>query len=731
MGCLWLVLSGKVRAGELKTLLMIEQEDPARPAYSAFMSVFRQVLTARMNRPITLYSEHLDFSRFDSPNYREQTLSWYQTKYAGHRVDAILAAGKLSFEIAQKLRSAQWPDAPIIFVGLTSSEAGVSPPAKTTGVTFEFPFQQVLDLIGEVCPEVEQVVFVSSKRLSYPGVEDAGGVPKLVSQKGWQWRSIVGLPMAETKAQLAQLPPRSVIFYEALWVDGKGVEYVPRDALTEMRRAASAPIFGMSETYVGYGMAGGCCLNFGKLGGEVAEKIAQVFHRTGDELPPVTASRALDVIFDWGEMKRWGLDMGRLPAGSEVRGRPLSLWETHRKEALIGGSALLLQSGLIGALLWQTARRRSAEKGARSSAEHASLAAESAELGLWTWEQGDDRFWATARCKDFYGFEGGREINGRELLKRVHPEDREQTIQTWRQLFDGDLTCEDEHRVVLPTGELRVIRIWGRRRLDLESGLLQITGVMMDVTDRRKAERDWQEHLAHLAHATRVATLGELSASLVHEMNQPLTAILNNAYSAKMLLSREPLDVPKIQESVDDILACDERASEVIRRIQDLMRKSPPALKPLSMASILDETLRMIRHDFTMRQVQVQVKPAPAVPRILGDHVQLQQVFLNLFLNAAEAMSDLPPQERLLFVETSLTTEEWVAVAVIDRGRGVPVDQVQRVFEPFHSTKPQGLGMGLSISRTIIQAHGGRIWIEANPSQGMTARFTLPVTRDL
>ena len=240
------------------------------------------------------------------------------------------------------------------------------------------------------------------------------------------------------------------------------------------------------------------------------------------------------------------------------------------------------------------------------------------------------------------------------------------------------------------------------------------------------AEREAREQRQQLTHLTRVALLGQLSGALAHELNQPLTAILSNAQAAQHFLAADRIDPDELHEILGDIVAADLRAGEVIRRLRALFKKGETQFQLLDANDVVREALDLAHGDLVTRNIEVIADLAPRLPAVTADRVQVQQVLLNLLVNAAEAMSANTPGERRLTVSTEALPGGGVQVSVADRGPGIPEDRRPRLFEPFFTTKPQGLGLGLSISRSIVTAHGGRLWSTNNPYRGATFHVALP-----
>jgi len=249
--------------------------------------------------------------------------------------------------------------------------------------------------------------------------------------------------------------------------------------------------------------------------------------------------------------------------------------------------------------------------------------------------------------------------------------------------------------------------------------------VVRDVTDRRRAEMQLMQHRAEIAHLSRVALLGELSAAFAHELNQPLAAIMANARAGQRLMSREPPDPAEVCNILEDIVSDDRRASEVIHRLQALLKRGELQLQPLDVNEVVREVVDLVHTELIRREVLLHTVLAPELARVPADRVQVQQLLMNLVFNACEAMSEQPRAERNVTIVTRSTAGGEVAIAVVDEGIGIPEGKEEQVFEPFYTSKRQGLGLGLTICRTIIAAHGGALWAANNPDRGATFHIVL------
>jgi PAS domain S-box-containing protein len=250
--------------------------------------------------------------------------------------------------------------------------------------------------------------------------------------------------------------------------------------------------------------------------------------------------------------------------------------------------------------------------------------------------------------------------------------------------------------------------------------------IVRDIAGRKLIESEARKLREDLAHVTRVSTLGELTSSLAHEINQPLAAILSNAQAAQRFLSQDQPDMKEVAEILGDIVRDDNRAAEVIRKIRSLLKKEEPRYEKLSLNDVIDEILNVVRNDTALTAVSIEKEFDPALPSVWGDRIQLQQVILNLVLNAAEAMKEAGTDIRSLNVRTSKQDGRFAKVSIRDVGPGIDESISNRLFEPFYTTKAGGMGMGLAISKDIVKSHKGEIRVENNTDRGTTFSFTVP-----
>lgn len=370
-------------------------------------------------------------------------------------------------------------------------------------------------------------------------------------------------------------------------------------------------------------------------------------------------------------------------------------------------------------------RLQASEAALRRNKQRMALAARAAELRLWEWDIKRDEIWSTNPARVWVG-NAKPELNGFEhFLNILHADDREPVRQAVQRALAGNGHYESEYRIVLPDGQLR----WFSSRGSVEfvdAAPLRMYGVAIDISGRKQAEWEAQQQRQELAHLSRVTLLGELSGSLAHELNQPLTAILSNAQAALRFLGQDAPSLDEVRDILNDIVDEDKHASEVIRHLRLLLKKGEVEHQPLHVNDAIQEVLKLMRGDLLAHCIAVHVDLAPQLPAVNGDRVQIQQVLLNLLLNGCEAMTDNAIAERRFDIRSALSGET-VKVSVGDGGRGIAAENLESIFKPFFTTKTQGIGLGLAVCRSIVAAHGGKLWAENNDGRGAVFHFTLPV----
>jgi signal transduction histidine kinase len=597
-------LASSLRAAEPETrVLILNASDPYLPAYLVIDAAMRETLAKDTTRRFVYFSEPLDAQRFDWKKYEPEYLSLLVKKYKGLRIDVVVAVTRPALDFVNDHGKELWPDARIVFHGVSARtlENTVLPP-HVTGVVAREDLGGTLDLARRLQPQARRILVIA-------GVSDIdqylidetrrvlAGRPQTAEVK-----FLLGLPQRELVERVKREAADTIILYLAQFRDRDGRPYTPREVLRAISAVSPAPIYGPSETFVGYGTAGGVVESFEDRGRIVAERILAV--SAGESPTPALADVPARCITDAGALRRWSLDEARLPEGCENRFAERPFWREYPLQTFGALAVVLLQAALIAVLLVERRRRHAAE-------------------------------------------------------------------------------------------------------LELRRRLLEVV------------------------HLNRTAAAGVLSASVAHELTQPLGAIQSYAEAAEVYLKADPSNVGRIETILAAIRRDDERAVDIIRRLRGLFRKRTEIeLQDFDLNDTIRSALDILVPEATKRGVELSVNQSAVALPVRADQVQLQQVILNLALNGMDALQNCASDKRKMAIQSSLVGKSAVEVVVSDSGTGIAGDKLAAIFEPFYTTKPQGTGLGLSISRAIVEAYSGKIWAENRPGGGATFRFTLPVAKE-
>src|SRR5215471_3125583 len=380
------------------------------------------------------------------------------------------------------------------------------------------------------------------------------------------------------------------------------------------------------------------------------------------------------------------------------------------------------------ALQAEITERKRAEEALMRSKDYLAEAQKLTHTGSLAWDPRTEQVqYCSEEMFHIYGLDPRPSLPSRENFRQqIHPEDRDRVKEKFEESLRKKIDTSAEYRVLLLDGTVRHIGASVHPVLNEDGELIQFVDTAVDVTERKQAEGSLRESEANLAHMNRVSTMGELVASLSHEITQPIASARNNARAAQNFLKMQPPDLGEVMEALACAVGDTDRAGNIIDRIRALIKKAPPRKDDLEINKVILEVIALARGEVVKNGVSVQTQLADGLSLIQGDRVELQQVVLNLIINAVEALSSVSEGSRELVITTGKGEPDGVLVVVRDSGPGLSSPCLERIFESFYTTQPGGLGMGLSICRSIIEAHGGRLWATAAQPQGATFQFTLP-----
>jgi signal transduction histidine kinase len=713
--------------GAPRRVLILHSYNYTFPANAAISDSLRKSLE-RSSQPLEIEADFLDLARRPDEAHAFRTANYLQEKYANVRFDAVVVVGIPGMPFLLKYRDLIAPGVPVVWSDVTRTTFdAMKVPADITAVINDYKPERTIELAERLQPGARRLVLIGGtssidRRWRENGRKavDAHNSSKLEAEY-WFDRTYNRL-----LEDLSKLPPDTMVLFLTFFADSEGKRFIPRDVAAALARASAAPVYGFFDTYLGTGVVGGFFGTYQSIGTTTADLVLEIL--SGADVTKLAARDNLRPAFrvDARAMERWGLEQKNLPSGSTILFHEPSLWEQHRYLISATAAVVVVQSLVVAGLLFQRRRRQRAEESLRESEDRMTFAAASASIGLWQFDRETSQLWATEHCRAILGLPAEIPLTRETFLAAVHHDDRSIAGAALQGTLKGGRSAVADVRIVAPPDEVRWVRIRARSDGDGQSTPGQLSGMFADITDQKNAETDLELQRQEVAHLMRVTALGELSGAIAHEVNQPLTAILSNAQAALYLLKPETPNFIEIHGALEDIVHEDSRASEVIQRLRGMLKKGESKFESVDLSKLVDSTITLLRHQLIERRVTVQTDLADSLPAVLGDPVQLQQVLLNVIMNAMDAMALTPDGLRRIQICTRATEAGTIEIYLKDNGPGVMAADRKRVFIPFYTTKDHGLGLGLSICSTIIEQHGGRIDLRNNESGGAVAEISLP-----
>jgi PAS domain S-box-containing protein len=665
------------------------------------------------------FFESLDLRRNPGPEQRKLLVEQMRVRYSQRKLDMIITMYPEALEFVLEDCRDILPDAPILALILQVGFELPKTDRRIIGHSTSPDIIGTFEIALKLVPGAERVYVVGGAHDIDRSVE----AQARHDLKKWETRLefiyLSHMSFEDMLATVSSVPPGSIILALAFSHDVTGTSYTTPIVAQRLSQVSTAPIFGILDYTLGYGIAGGSLVNFERIGAKAGELALDILRGTPTtksipgflDVPPVA-------MFDWRQLTRWNLSESALPKGSIVVNREFTFWDL--KYYIIGVLAFVIaQSFLIAGLWVQIRRKRTAEESLRQKTEELDQFF-NLSLELLCIANTDGYFMRLNPAWERSLGHSMEELLAKRFLDFVHPDDLDRTHKAVSTLASQQKVIQFENRYRCKNGTYRWLE-WTA----VPAGTL-IYAAARDVTERLKEEVEVRQHRDELAHVTRVAMMGELTTSLAHEISQPLTAILSNAEAAQRFLSHASPDISEVRQILEDIIRDDRRANDVVRKVRAFVKKEKLRDEPLDLNEVILAVIDLIRADSLLQGLSIDTDLSPRLAVIHGDSVQLQQVIMNLILNGAAAMRNSPSGQRKIIVRTAMLDSRTVKTFVTDFGAGIDENNIERLFEPFYTTKPEGLGMGLSISQTIIKAHGGAMEARNNREGGATFAFTLP-----
>ena len=705
-----------------RTVLLLDSYGRNVAPISRVISVFRTELTARCPEPLDIQIVSLELARFSQPEKAHLVVDFLRERFAEPQPALVVSAGGAAAGFMDEHRDLLFPGTPTLVAGVAHQIAGnLARRDQTVVAPMNVDLPSVIDGILRLLPRTRQVAVIlgASPLERFWGDECRKAFAPFSPRVAFEY--LDRLSFQEIQQRVAVLPPDTAIFFGLMIADSAGMLFEPADALKIVVEKADAPVFVLFESFFGSGAVGGRLLSEHAAGVQAAEVAVRLLQGTPAARIVVPLQELSAPMYDWRALRRWKIDENRLPPGAAIRFRQPSAWELYGGRIVAALILLLLQSLLI-ARLWVQRNRLRQTKGhlARSEQRLRQIANALPALIAQVDRQQRYRFLNDA-YREWFGIAPEAAI-GRTIREVVGERFYRSIGDEVARVLTGE-AVRFAKEVELDDGRGLYIDAIYVPDMDALGHVFGFYALVMDVTEREHARQESLRLHDALLHAGRISTMGELAGALAHEINQPLSAIMSNAQAARRFL--EAADLDQVKEILPDIVSEAARADEVIQRLRALLKKSATTVEPLDLNALVGEVVALLNSNAVGRNVRVVTDPDPNLPLVRGDRIQLQQVIMNLMLNAFEAMDAQPRGVRMIAIRTGVRASA-VTVAVADTGCGVPAHDIETIFNPYHTTKPNGMGLGLSICRSILQRHQGRLWVENNSDRGATFYFTLP-----
>ena len=726
-GALALLLLSHAAPAQVSNVLVLYSNNRLLPANVEVDRGLRQTGARAPTSQVEIFDEFLDRPAFSGPEFERIFAAYLRDKYAMRPPSAIVVFGFPALDFLLRHRAELFTRVPVVHFAVdeASLRSAKPLPADVVGVPVAYDFVGTIRLALRLHPRATRVVIVTGTGAGDRAWEARLRPELTAAAMRATVEYVAGLAHDDVLRRVRELGAADVVFTPGYFRDGSGRLFVPRETVAQIAATSGAPVYGPFAT-LGTGVVGGRIPDYVEIGRQAGSAINAVLGGTPPAMLQLPDS-PLQVQLDWNQVRRWGIDPALIPPDALIQFKQPTLWETYRIQVLWIALVIALQAALIAALVVERRSRARTASALQESERRMSLAARAAGLSVWAWDVARDQFWTSARFRQRKELPDRQPVHFGQVLDIVHPADRDGFNLAVQRAASSGGELDVEYRVIQPDGGVRWFAARGSGTA--EGSDRRLTGVTLDITARKAAELQAATDRSALTHLTRVSTLGQLSASIAHQLNQPLAAILGNAEVAAKMVGQLHPDLAEVQAICEDIVKEDNRAAAVIRRLTALYKRGDVKLAPLDLNELVSETLELVRSEMLTRHVVVVAQLAASLSPVDGDRVQLQQMLLNLVLNAADAMSDIETEQRRLVVRTEIEGPN-VRLDVVDNGSGIPPESLKDVFDAFWTTKAGGTGVGLTICQSIVTAHRGRLTVQNNPGAGACFSATWPLRHD-
>ena len=711
---------------EKKTVLILYSFAQSYPATAQWDKGFRSEFDSQQDFEITINTEHLDMSKYYDSNYVEKVIDIFNYKYADDQPDLILTVFEPALNFILNYRNTLFPEVPIVFGGVErSSVKDLDFNKNTIGVFLgRNAFKKTIELALSQHPNTQNAVVIVGNGYLENSWFNSAQVTFQQYQDKLNFSYLKGLSLTELQDEAENIPDNSLVFYFPVLEDKYGKNYVAVDALSSISEISSAPIYSFWEIFMGYGIVGGYLKSFPKHSQITAKVGLKVLSGNSSEILNPLYREDLNNIFDYRQLKRWSIPESELPDNSEIRFIEYSFWEKYIYRIMLVIVVFVILLITIGYLLAQKRDLRQSQKElSQAQRKYKTVADYTNDWEYWQNCNGS-MTWVSPSCERICGY-------SRELITENPNLITEMIIEEDKKVWDDHNCCDNRRinnkgirfRIQTKQGDVRWIEHTCQPVIDEQGINLGVRANNRDITEREKYKSQTNKLQSELIHFERLATISALTFALAHEINQPLTSIRSYAQAALRFMRNNPDEKENIEKALQGIVSDNKRAAAVVNQLRDLVKNKSAETQDIDINKIIKDVLGILNSELVLRNASIKLALDETIAKVNADPIQLQQVLLNLITNGLDAMEGMKTEKKVLTISTSVKNSTSSLISIADAGTGISNDKLEEVFEPFHTSKSDGIGLGLAISKSIIESHGGKIWAENNASTG--ARFVV------
>ena len=713
---------------ERKKILVLYSFRPTLPVAAQWDRGIRSVFENNKAIHSVIDIEHLDLTHFGDQQHVNVLLELYRLKYSNPKPDLIIPVLNSSVDLMLKYGEKLFPGVPIVFGGVESQFIDSRKlRSNITGQLTEIDFEGTLDLALNIHKDTRNVVvvagagpvvrrWVDSCRKAYKAYEDR-----------YEFTFLIGLSMENLLEKVKKLPPQTIVISLPVLVDGEGKKFVGIESLELVSQASTAPLYSFWDASIRAGAVGGHVISFEKEGKAVADIGLRILKGEKPQAIPITPDTKYSYMFDWRQLKRWSIAEERLPPGSIVLFEEFTLWDTYRYQIISSFVLLALLLLIISRLIIQKRTLHTAKYELLLAKEKYRTVAD--HTYDWEYWQTPDYVmqYVSPSCKRICDYTAAELKNNPALIESI--------ILPQDQWIWAKHTCGDQNtgkskiisfRILRPDGEVRWIEHVCQPVFDQQLNYQGIRASNRDISEREFYKAQTHQLESDLAHMDRLVSLNTLTSAIAHEINQPLAAMRSYAQAAIRFLNADTPDYEIISKALHGIVDDNKRAAAVINRLRGLVKKGKVQREFLEVNSVINDVVSLFGSEIILKNISINYNLQPKGSMVFFDLIQLQQVIINLLTNAFDAIESLPVDGRTITISTAIKNENSTIVTISDSGNGIRPELMETIFDPFQTTKPKGIGIGLSICKSILEAHDGKILVDNTKNGGAIFSLILP-----